>query len=474
MDQHDPIKPVAATVATFRSINQDGKSEEEYQAIFKQVIRQLHDRVTTYEERIMDAPICRGPKSSVEGKEVEERLGLTILPALKEKIKDWPAIINPSNVKNNPRSWFERALDQLVGIDQLVEDIESCVLTIWADWEPELRDPSLRNRFIEFRGEQITLQTNHLLNGAFRGLLKACDAFFVGSKVSTLSCNDSDPIYEMWGVIGRLSTLTIEKTDTLIQWLLKSMLSAAKEKWRELVDDIDDCLRSLDRYLQFYYGPRQDDKSESKEPRRDNVTMCIPIIKICRIFFNKLVRVTNSQPSIFAQPSMEMKCNQLKQLLIATYETQEYIECYVAQTRNLFCRRRDLVNQIINLQGGLLDCYHTLDRYWDSLLARNDPEVDQKLIADNKLWLESWTSAFFRSFGNAIEATGSQFPSPDSDTESDIDDDGFMFFSRPFDYDDDEDVDDDDDDDEDDEDEDDDDDDDDEENREEEDDADNE
>jgi L-lysine 2,3-aminomutase len=34
MDQHDPIKPVAATVATFRSINQDGKSEEEYQGTY--------------------------------------------------------------------------------------------------------------------------------------------------------------------------------------------------------------------------------------------------------------------------------------------------------------------------------------------------------------------------------------------------------------------------------------------------------
>ena len=44
-----------------------------------------------------------------------------------------------------------------------------------------------------------------------------------------------------------------------------------------------------------------------------------------------------------------------------------------------------------------------LEDYWDSLLAIQDPRVDQQAIADARRWLKSWKSLFSLAVQNFAE-----------------------------------------------------------------------
>jgi hypothetical protein len=62
-------------------------------------------------------------------------------------------------------------------------------------------------------------------------------------------------------------------------------------------------------------------------------------------------------------------------------------------------------------------CSDLLESYWDRSLERNDDEVNQELVADGRLWLESWTSAFSLATTNATKVTGLVIPLPDPDNK---------------------------------------------------------
>jgi hypothetical protein len=65
----------------------------------------------------------------------------------------------------------------------------------------------------------------------------------------------------------------------------------------------------------------------------------------------------------------------------------------------------DFFNTFRTLEGGVNECDGVVKKYWNSLLEKNDPEVNHEQIADGLLWLQHWTSAFFLATTNIIKAT---------------------------------------------------------------------
>ncbi|PLW05127.1 hypothetical protein PCASD_25292, partial [Puccinia coronata f. sp. avenae] len=61
MVEQPTVKPVADTIAAFRGTNPNGKSEQEYQGIFRRVVRQLFHRVSTHKDRVFSRPTTRAP-----------------------------------------------------------------------------------------------------------------------------------------------------------------------------------------------------------------------------------------------------------------------------------------------------------------------------------------------------------------------------------------------------------------------------
>ncbi|PLW06927.1 hypothetical protein PCANC_25551 [Puccinia coronata f. sp. avenae] len=383
MDE-SPSIPVAETIASFRAVNPDGKSEDEYHVIFTQVIAELVHRVRTRQERVfvtshnMHIPL-RAPASDVSsnsGNEVAKRLGRAILPAFKEKLRHLPLVMNPSNGKNDTRSWYEEILDQLIDIDETLEEIESSLILIWKSWKPNQGDNPSSHQLSLFNIEKISDLTEELLRGPFRGLLNACRAFFNGSSASTQPSTDTRLIYDAWEKLDRRSTLTIEKTEKLIEWIQKPMLSVAKKEWQELVEVIEnelgkisECLHQIYHKLLKVCEPDSDDDIEvisgasgikfSFDDKIKFIRDGYPILKLCRIFFSKLSQITSNQQLIFVEPSMQMEPDRLNKLRKSTSETWMFIYKYshALVYPPLHPRAPVVAYALINLRGGMINCY---------------------------------------------------------------------------------------------------------------------
>jgi hypothetical protein len=103
-----------------------------------------------------------------------------------------------------------------------------------------------------------------------------------------------------------LSTLIIANIDTLIDWMQKPILNLAKAESQMAVGNTWELFRSLDEpfnpiFYQFNYcyDLVSDENIEILvKTGMKCVRASIPIIKLCRIFFNRLSQITNSQKLI--------------------------------------------------------------------------------------------------------------------------------------------------------------------------------
>ncbi|PLW07066.1 hypothetical protein PCASD_25174 [Puccinia coronata f. sp. avenae] len=425
MDQEQPARPVAETIASFRAINPDGKSPEEYQKIFKTVIQQISHRVATRKERIHFAHMntsAGAPPNDMS--EFAQQLCLAILPSFQHKLRFLPHVLNPSNMRSDMRSWFEGVLNHLFAMHQILEEIDSSIISIRKAWERDQDDKRNLRHLRKLKARKIMVFTEAILTGPFCDLLNTCNTFFNCSNLSTLSLFDSHFIHDEWDKLSRRSTLTVYHIDTLIHWSQKSMLNVAKEEWRERVEAIEELLESLVECLhRIYLKNPKCSASESDQDIRslsgpDHVKFSdddhvkffkdgVLIIKLCRIFFNKLGRITNSQPVIWVEPSTEMELDQLNQLLKVTSATRMYMYQFDdALPYPTPIRRETVVHALNKLQMAMSDCHGALDKYCNSLLETNNPELDHELIADGRLWLQSWDSSFRLVTEKAVNATG--------------------------------------------------------------------
>ncbi|KAH9452946.1 hypothetical protein Pst134EA_015794 [Puccinia striiformis f. sp. tritici] len=64
MAEQSPIEPVADTIASFRTTDQNEKSEPEYKAIFRKAIGQIYQRVATHKKRTLSSRMLRTPISA--------------------------------------------------------------------------------------------------------------------------------------------------------------------------------------------------------------------------------------------------------------------------------------------------------------------------------------------------------------------------------------------------------------------------
>jgi hypothetical protein len=208
------------------------------------------------------------------------------------------------------------------------------------------------------------------------------------------------------------------------------MLSVAKKEWQELVEVIEnelgkisECLHQIYHKLLKVCEPDSDDDIEvisgasgikfSFDDKIKFIRDGYPILKLCRIFFSKLSQITSNQQLIFVEPSMQMEPDRLNKLRKSTSETWMFIYKYshALVYPPLHPRAPVVAYALINLRGGMINCYSEVEGYWGSLLERNQSEGNRELIEDGRLWLTSWISAFLLTTETAMESAGRSFSS---------------------------------------------------------------
>ncbi|POW10664.1 hypothetical protein PSTT_05907 [Puccinia striiformis] len=365
MQQEGPLDLVARIVSSFRSNNADGKSPEEYQG--GHIIGHLHGRVSFAR--------CWGMSDVLElPDDTPYRLGQLILPALKGKLSSVSLVLNPLNWNDDGESWYEPVLNDLTEIDELLEQI---VLSMGSA-HPE-------NDFVDiasFSVRSVSRRVFRLCGMQLSHTFVAWQSFFEEFSFSNppsynLSCTPHG--YH----VAMLAATSTEFIDTFIERLHKPLSAVAKDEWREI------CLGGTAKREEWMHF-----KAAS------------PVIKLCRLYFNKLSRSTVGRPLIFVTPSMEMDQDQLDRFFKHTERAEDSIHGFVDS-----CERESTFHDVLlkvtyKLEDRMDRLSPFLENYWESLLEENDPDVDREAIAHARQWHESWKQLFSIATDNFLRDTG--------------------------------------------------------------------
>ncbi|OAV93877.1 hypothetical protein PTTG_27194 [Puccinia triticina 1-1 BBBD Race 1] len=392
---------VAAMIRSFRSINPDGKAENDYQELFKQASNNLERRVRSHRPRkLFDCDNLYDPPN---------RLEHTILPALKGKLRSLSLALNESDLQSSQsKSWYDRVFDHLIEIEDLLEQTDISVISTWRGLEPIQKFPIIVNP--PFRVEKLLSLVEDLFEHELRQLFQECQNFFDHlDSLSSPSTRDP-PTAAQGNLVEQKTVVSVRAIDYIVQSFRKPSLVLAKERWHDLATGFDYFFEfPPERASLYLVQPHWPLPMKEVYIHRNLITMmtfpaAIPIIKLCRTYFNKLVRSASSHSLIFTSPSMNMEEERLMELIEQTMNFKQHtytflgsFQCYSPSLEKAL----DETNCFESAFDGLTS--PILEDYWDSLLAIQDPRVDQQAIADARRWLKSWKSLFSLAVQNFAE-----------------------------------------------------------------------
>ncbi|KNE92514.1 hypothetical protein PSTG_14115 [Puccinia striiformis f. sp. tritici PST-78] len=426
---------VKEMVCSFRSIKPGGKLNQEYQDIAKRAISRLHQRVREHNEfGSYDYFNFHKPphdKLSQFENETLYNLGHITLPKLKEDLKLLSIATGPTRSQDGTIAWYDEVVDTLAGIDEHLVELDDSIRKIGhspdAGPGPRDKDSKIQN-FTLYTAEQTRCRIKGLLR-KFSDILSACGKFFDDSRFSDPSI-DKSLVIPKAEKFTRLTAMTTENIDDIVKWLENSLLDAAREEWRHAVKHIGAHVQPFreisnarshtctcrvfegvwdesgsDDEMPFF---NQSDESQSDDdeivPSMESVNTQNVVLKLCRIYFEKLSRPANRQPLVSVGPLIRVQ--KLKLLLHYTHEANGDIVEFLGVFQDPERQREALEKATIYLIGGFVRISRGLWKYWGGLLETKDPRVNQAAIEEARHWLDFWFSQFFLATATAMGSPG--------------------------------------------------------------------
>ncbi|KNF00932.1 hypothetical protein PSTG_05828 [Puccinia striiformis f. sp. tritici PST-78] len=411
-----PIESVGSIVQSFRSAKLDRESEQKYQEIIKGSIRQLRTRLGYHVDRPLPAsctPRANGPATEIRN-ETPYRLGESLLPELKETL---PSLLTLINSQSSTSLWYNSLLDSLVKIDEIVERIDTSIIAIRIDhkaWESRRHGLVIMPFLNASQIASLICQVKELFESELSHLCIEYDMFFNNSNLSNQSNHDLPTAKENKN-LERLTTVLIEKIDAIIQWLRKSMVRLVEEEWAKLVQPIDGEIKWLLNDIntndneQDEEDPWRDGPETISHQRKDLFRAAIPVMRLSRIYYNKLARQMNDDVRlIFSDSSMHMGMDQLKRLFKETNQTVTALTEFIYNIREN-ASREDFHSMVKWLFDRFGSSSSILQDHWLALLQSKDPGVNKELLKRSFEWLEFWSHQFFLANVQFIISSSDQY-----------------------------------------------------------------
>ncbi|KAA1120452.1 hypothetical protein PGTUg99_020335 [Puccinia graminis f. sp. tritici] len=442
MEQHELMQSVSGLVRFFQTRGAGGKSKEECQEVLRKAIGYIINRLRNYRTRVSFLSDSFSPNDLTHFRnEVPHRLDQLLLPRLKERTLALSLAIEPMMDSQGEfyRAWYKTILSQLIGIERVLERFERAIALIWTSLPLSLGPPGENSPYMitPFRSRKTKRMIKDLLTRKLRNFLVEADSVLADFRPANPSSDEELPKVERWRSVLRLTAVMSDRIDEIRRWLQKPLIAVAKEEWQGLVEQIDNSLRLLLKHLNATYhklekGYQSDSDYEVvflDGTRIKFVQAGLPVIKLCRVYFNKLSRPTNSMSLIFVENSMRLGAARLDNLLNLTQDTAVWIDYFVRKITQSDSRRREIVDATVRLAGSFLKSSSILKDYWDSLLdsGNHAPPVDRERIEEAQNWLECWNMMLNQATGNLTEATRSRGPGPaeiGEDTSDELDQEG--------------------------------------------------
>ncbi|WAR53378.1 hypothetical protein PtB15_2B809 [Puccinia triticina] len=388
-------RPMAAVARSFQSINLDSKSEQEYQETFKRLTSSLETRVRRHAWRKMnDIRIRYDPSSGLEQ---------PILLALRGNLQSLSLALNGSDLQSShAKSWYDQIFNHLREMDDLLEQLDISIISRWRGYTPNQGYPIYVDH-VSFRVEKISGHVGDLLVCELRQLFEACQSFFDPLDNPPSPSTEFPSATIPRNLVYQLTAASIRKIDAVIESIQKPLLGLAKEEWHDVVNQINSSFTWSGKQVVYQFQSSCPHRTTEYHRRTAKFFQAAtPIIKLCRTYFNRLLRSANIQSLIFITSSMEMGEDRLTELIKHAKQTGNQIHALVKGIYRL--RDPSLRHEIFALRSSFGDLISPiLENYWDSLSATQDPRVDRQAIAGARQWLETWNSLFSLATQNCID-----------------------------------------------------------------------
>jgi len=244
------MKSVFEMVTTFRSVNPEGKSVQEYQDICRNAIACLRQRTHNHYYRWQVANDGRGDSQGFDGgdayaltlrNKVPYTLRQTILPALKKN--HWlfaNALHSFKLAESAPKPWYEAFLDILVEMDDLAEQADIAVISIWDKHQHDTKCED-KNTNIEHLTRFRAQNTEDLMWNVMRGISGSFSTYAVvftsfnllkqpRSEYVPTTVLPKRPVPP--DCFARIANRLTCEIDRVINWLQKPLLDVSKADWQ--------------------------------------------------------------------------------------------------------------------------------------------------------------------------------------------------------------------------------------------------
>ncbi|KAA1068728.1 hypothetical protein PGT21_014507 [Puccinia graminis f. sp. tritici] len=384
------------------SMNSDGKSEEENIELTLKILSIVRQRISSHSKDDEDDNRANLVYWLELRNTVPYELRQTILPRLHERIQSATMMLNefdPTTI--NPDWWYRRFLIRLMDIAELVEQINSSILSIWTTCGPEQEAPHelpevehlTRSRCTrtEFLVQCLIKYDLDDLFGSFEDLFNGLRPTTSSGSLPTAS-QDSGQIIE--GINRRMPPV-VDRINSITQWLQEPLVNIAKADWTNMADMFEHGL--------FYSTYRTKFASEASF-----LQAFTTFLKFARLLVTKLPQSAPNQPLFFFGPLMDIEDVRLKILMYYSDKIGIWMSTmgFKIQNPHQPIDFREVATVLIRVIGGYSRFLIILERYWDSLLESDAPQVDPNLIVNARQWLNSWTPLFTLAARKVMQATG--------------------------------------------------------------------
>ncbi|OAV93426.1 hypothetical protein PTTG_01589 [Puccinia triticina 1-1 BBBD Race 1] len=389
----DEFRLLAGLVAPFDEL--DLRQPEQVRLL--QALKKLRRRSNKIHRALVSLsphPADSMHRSTIIQNRIRWRLRTKQLPVLHDQLHRLSLLLDPSCLPERPNGRFREALGILLEMDDSIELIKTSADSVWYDEQALIATPDANPPPGSEHLEHLTVHRCLLVVSNCKSVLielsRAIESYERFFRVLVLTdgrvCEADQPADYLQEFrkesIPRTVAEQLQRLETFIHWLLLSNLAILESDWRAMIVAIDETLTNL---LEFGKAPSiRHDPEKPNLPRQ--IEALIPVVKLSRLFLNKLSSPTNSLPRLTSGMSLEL----IDSLRLATSP----IPFDLSDILNTFDTPRPhhiaLTTAIQSLVGSARKLNSIFNNHFDSLQL--DPHLNP--LGNGPIWFKLWITEF--------------------------------------------------------------------------------
>ncbi|PLW51079.1 hypothetical protein PCASD_02527 [Puccinia coronata f. sp. avenae] len=342
---------------------------------FARLLQKFQDKIGQFES------IPKGTKVSPVFASEVNRIKEILVPLPRKLCQMCDMLFRPPDFGNLEAPQLRAGIVLLVELEEILDQIAASISLFWILDQPQLHSSQpIYHREIKRHRCQ---RTQSKLVDLLKTLAELLHLYRHRVPISEmrLILDLREPARVAWGEVIKQTHHVANHVEGLIQWLNLSDLGIVQDQWQAMVQELDDLLEEVVRFTHF-----------NLDIRSKPLLAYVPILKLARLFFNKMSKITNGEP----HPISQMCPDQLLDLFNATLLLPGQLKGFFHEIIYQFTPQRDgdpllafdLINHFqlpINILNNFL------------ALQGSNPDSSQDLYEKFLFWYAAWQSQLFRA-----------------------------------------------------------------------------